>query len=487
MTDADGKFRWEAVATFDEGAAESAHESHLSVEVFFSGTDHLAPAAAAAEVAVGLPRILLEPLEPVARGDAITLRGMVLLGNRPMAEVDLEVAEQGSVQSGTAGEFAFLYQVAGDLPLGTSDVTVTAPNLDVSASTPLEIRSAVSIVVTPIEKVRPGEMTLLQATLRDDRLAAIPQATLRSDGGVEVVTDNLGVALLELAVPADEDASAFFITLTFDGDDQHMPLTYFTGVPLSPPAGLNWLLWVGAASGVVVLVAAVYAGRKVRRVPLPVLVRRRRITASPAPEVASTLDAETLAKEEPIETQAQVTLEVGFNKAADLPYVWGVGEEIIATLTGVDAEGQALVGAEIAVTVAGEEPVTLVIGDDGACTLHWTASELGEHTVSAAFAGDEDHLPASEIRNFRVVDFRAEIVRLFNSFLDWARASTGSAIDKATPREVELMLVSSSLPVSQKSLDELISRFEEADYSEHPIARRHYEAMYRAWREVVEE
>ena len=487
LTDVDGRFSWETVATFDEGVAESDHESHLSVEVFFSGTDHLAPAAAAAEVAVGLPRILFEPLEPVARGDAVTLRGMVLLGNRPMAEVDLEVAEQGSVQSGTAGEFAFLYQVAGDLPLGTSDVTVTAPNLDVSASTPLEIRSAVSIVVTPIEKVRPGEMTLLQATLRDDRLAAIPQATLRSDGGVEVVTDDLGVALLELAVPADEDASAFFVTLTFDGDDQHMPLTYFTGVPLSPPAGFNWLLWVGAASGVVVLVAAVYAGRKVRRVPLPALVRRRRVTASPAPEVASTLDAETLAKEEPIETQAQVTLEVEFNKAADLPNVWGVGEEVIVTLTAVDAEGQALVGAEIAVTVAGEEPVALVIGDDGACTLHWTASELGEHTVSAAFAGDEDHLPASEIRNFRVVDFRAEIVRLFNSFLDWARSSTGSAIDKATPREVELMLVSSSLPVSQKSLDELISRFEEADYSEHPIARRHYEAMYRAWLEVVEE
>ena len=487
VTDADGKFSWEAIATFDEGVAESAHESHLSVEVFFSGTDHLAPAAAAAEVAVGLPRILLEPLEPVARGDAITLRGMVLLGNRPMAEVDLDVAEQGSVQSGTAGEFAFLYYVAGDLPLGTSDVTVTAPNLDVSASAPLEVRSAVSIVVTPVKEVRPGEMTLLQATLRDDRLAPISEATLRSDGGVDVVTDDLGVALLELVVPDEEDASALFVTITFDGNDQHMPLSYFTGVPLSPPAGFNWFLWGGAASGVVVLAVAVYAGRKVRYVPLPALVRRRRITASPESDAASTLEAEALAKEEPIETQAQVTLEVGFNKAADLPEVWGVGEEVIVTLTAVDAEGQALVGAEIAVAVADEEPVALVSGDDGSCTLHWTASEPGEHTVSATLAGDEDRPPASEIRNFRVVDFRAEIVRLYNSFLEWARAGTGSALDKATPREVELMLVSSSLHVSQKSLDELISRFEEADYSEHPIARRHYETMYRAWREVVEE
>ena len=200
LTDADGKFSWETVAMFDEEVAESPHESHLAVEVFFSGTDHLAPAAAAAEVAVGVPRILLEPLEPVARGDAVTLRGTVLLGNRPMPDIDLDVAEQGSVQSGAAGEFSYRYHVADDLPLGTSDVTVTAPNLDVSASVPLEVRSAVSIVVTPVEEVRPGEMTLLQAALQDDRRAPIAGAAVRSDDGVEVVTDDLGVALLELTV-----------------------------------------------------------------------------------------------------------------------------------------------------------------------------------------------------------------------------------------------------------------------------------------------
>ena len=40
------------------------------------------------------------------------------------------------------------------------------------------------------------------------------------------------------------------------------------------------------------------------------------------------------------------------------------------------------------------------------------------------------------------------------------------------------------LGVDQKSLDEFISRFEEADYSEHPITRRHYEAAYRAWHTI---
>ena len=83
------------------------------------------------------------------------------------------------------------------------------------------------------------------------------------------------------------------------------------------------------------------------------------------------------------------------------------------------------------------------------------------------------------------MEFREEIVRLYNVFLDWAKERADDVTEQSTPREVEVILVSQGLPVPQKALDELISRFEEADYSEHPIARRHYEAMYRAWSAVV--
>ena len=105
--------------------------------------------------------------------------------------------------------------------------------------------------------------------------------------------------------------------------------------------------------------------------------------------------------------------------------------------------------------------------------------------MSADFEGDEFNLPASVSDRFRVVDYREEIVSLYNDFLEWAGVRVGSITEQSTPREVELMLVSEGVPVDQKSLDELISRFEEADYSEHPISRRHYEAMYRAWRTVL--
>ena len=485
-TDAEGNFSWETVALFDGGGEDSPHESPLVMGVAFAGTDHLAPSAAAADVVIGVPRVLLEPLETVARGDAVTLRGTALLGNRPFEGVELTVGDQGGAVSDATGAFDYRYQVSSDHPLGTSEVTVAATDLNISATVRFEVRSAPNMIVTSVDTLRPGEPAMLHVTLLDDRWEGIPRAMLRMNDDVVVVTDGVGEALLEIMPPESEEVLTLPFTFTFGGDDRQMPLTYFIGIPVTPH-GFNWLLWVGAPGVVAALAAAGYAGRKLNVVPAPAVGRRRAV-----PEVATSPEAsgdDTLerAEEAPVETRTEVTLEITFTKPAeDLPDVWGVGELVGITVRAMDSQDDAIAGVELAVTVAGEDAAMLVTDDDGALALHIAADDVGEHTISVAFAGDEDHLPVSVSRTYRVVEYREEIVRLYNEFLDWARARIGSDLDQATPREVELMLVTSGTRVPQKSLDELISRFEEADYSEHPIARRHYESMYRAWRAVVE-
>ena len=47
------------------------------------------------------------------------------------------------------------------------------------------------------------------------------------------------------------------------------------------------------------------------------------------------------------------------------------------------------------------------------------------------------------------------------------------------------MVVGSGLPVNQRALEEVIARFEEADYSLHQISRPRFESMYRACRELM--
>ena len=484
VTGADGAFVWEGVASLDPRAPSDAVETTFELAVAFAGTDHLAPSAAAAEVVVGVPRIVMEPADPVARGSAVDLRGTVLVGNRPAPGVELTVDGTSAGQSSESGAFTYSYFVDEDAPLRTREAVIAADSLDINATASFAVKSAVSMIVAPLDKVRPGRLVRLEARLQDDRGEGIPWATLQTSDGAEVVTDASGVALLELVVPDDENLTAVPLTFTFEGNDRLMPLTYFIGVPLTP-VGFNWLLWVGTPGLIALLAVAGYAGQRMKVVQLPQFVRQRLPAGTPPDDVAAGMDGEIIVEEAPRETRRSTTLGMGFDKSAqDLPNVWGVGEKVTLRAVLADDEGRTLAGATLTVTVDGSD-TEITTDKDGACTLHWTGTEPHEYAVSAAFAGDDDHLPVEASQSFCVVDFREEIVRLYNAFLRWAGDATGSALDQATPREVELLLVSRGAPVGQKSLDELISRFEEADYSEHPIGRRHYEAMYRAWRAVV--
>ncbi len=487
-TDAEGRFAWDARAVFDEGSARGPHESAMSVEVVFDDTEQLASSRATLDVAVGLPRVLVEPLAPVVRGAGAVLRGTVLLGTHPVPGAELNVGPDLVFRSNDVGAFVQTYPVPGDGPLGTAELVIDAPALDAGATATLVVRSAANLIVTPVGRVRPGGMTLLQVALLDDTGTGIPLAAVRSSQGVDATTDESGVAMLELAVPAEEALHGSFVEFTYAGDDLHAPLgtPYFWEGAITP-AGINWLLWAGIPGLLAVAAAAAYSGRRFRVRPLAVLARWRRAEAGPAagPDAA---DQGTGLEDDAGPAPRPVLLWIAFRKEAeDLADVWGVGEEVRITVNVSDEEGRAVAGAIVEVAVAGDAPSQLaVVGNDGAYTFGWTGAEPGEYPVSAEFAGDYDYLPSSESRILRVVDFREEIVRLYNLFWEWAKETTGGVTERSTPREVELILVSRGLPVPQKALDELISRFEEADYSEHPIARRHYEAMYRAWSAVME-
>ena len=487
MTDAEGRFSWDARAAFDEDSAHAPYESALAVEVLFEDTDHLASSRATLEVAVGLPRILVESLEPVARGGEAVLRGTVLLGTYPAPDAELTVGPAGGFRTNDVGTFTHPYPVSPDEPLGNTELVVAAPALDASVTVPLAVKSAANLIVTPVGRVRPGRTTLLQAALLDDTGTGIPGAALRSSQGVEAVTDDFGIAMLELAVPETEELPGSLVEFAYTGDDLHTPLAvpYFWEGAITP-AGFNWLLWVGIPGLIALAAGAVFASRGFRMMPLPALMRRKGGLAGPVlpPSAAGGGEED---EEDAGPTLQPVQLQIAFEKAApDLADVWGVGEEVNIAVSVTDEEGLALAGAIVDVSVADDAPLQLaVVGNDGTYTFSWSGAELGEYPVSVEFSGDYNYLPSSGSRTLRIVDFREEIVHLYGVFLDWARERAVGITEQSTPREVEVLLVTQGVPIPQKALDELISRFEEADYSEHPIERRHYEVMYRAWNAVV--
>ena len=480
-TATDGTFTWEHIFT----AATDA-----PVQVGFGGTEELASAEAYWPLTVDAPLIVLEPPEAVARGETAPLRGVVAVGSHLMPGVELTVDGAATVQTNPAGAFLHRYAVPADAPLGVQQVTVAAPNLEAETSVELRVKSATSIIAVPLEKVKPGKEFVLEVRLLDDRGAGIPGAVINTGGGLSATTDANGAARFTLQVPDDDNLTAVPVSFRFAGDDTHMPLIYSLGVPMTITS-FNWL-WVVLPLAVLAAGGGAYWGGY-RRLGLgaqvesaaPVVQPPVTPTASPEQDMGPEEDNVSVEPApEPVPTRLDLSLT---RPGPDLPPVWGVGEEVpcVAVVSGEDGQGLSQLAVELG--LAGTEPLKAVTDADGRAEGNGTARELGEHQATAAFAGNDDYLPSSARASFRVVDFREEVVRLYNDFLDWVGPRVAGLTPDSTPREMEAQTVGSGLAINQRALEELISRFEQAEYSTHDIERRQYESMYRAWRALAGE
>ena len=260
-----------------------------------------------------------------------------------------------------------------------------------------------------------------------------------------------------------------------------MPLNYFLVVPVSPPS-FNWLLWVVLPAFLLLTGAGGYGVYRMRAAGVQLAVPRWSAGAmrtASRPSEAGTDETESLP--EPLVTTLELQISGPGTATGN---VFGLDEEVVVTGRLINEDGAPVSGRSIEL----REPLgDLVVFDtdiSGEFRLVLKAEERGEFSLSAGFEGDSSYLEASASVSYRVVEFREEMVRVFGEFMEWA-ARLDVGIAGQSPRETESILVSSGVPIDQRALDELVTRFEEADYSEHDIERRHYEAMYQAWRTII--
>ncbi len=474
---------------------ENQTEAIRNIAFGFDGTDRLAPAIRSHALTVGLPWLSVEPTEPVARGETAILRGTVLLGSRPTLDAVVTTPSGAQTLTNAAGSFVLRYPVPSDAPLGREEVPVSVaglgPGLDLNAVVPLDVKSSVSLVVVPLEDVRPGQQVLVQASLLDDEGRGIAGATVNSSQGEQAETDNLGVAQLVVEVPEEADTLAVPVSFTYEGDGIHLPLEYLASLPVTQ-TGFNWLLWAGLPALVVVVLLSGFAARRWSSLALPGGIRLRVRNGRNAETMTAggllSADAESDEPEpEPVPDPEATSLELAIESPApDLPAVWGPGEQVTVLVTLSVEDGPVLPHLWLELQIPGGERVPLQTDQQGRCDYTWQADTLGEFAFTAEFGESDQYLASTASAEFRVVDFREEIVRLYNNFAAW----TGELIARTsgrTPRELESILVASGESMDFRAVDEIISRFEEADYSEHEIGRRQYESMYRAWNLVVED
>jgi hypothetical protein len=152
---------------------------------------------------------------------------------------------------------------------------------------------------------------------------------------------------------------------------------------------------------------------------------------------------------------------------APFPLTWGADEPLELVITCQDEEtGESLLSVD-----GGEARMVLL--ENGTATISLKL-EKGHHKISvSAIAGDDSWA------NVRIVDYREEIVRIFN---DMCKRFMGAVQDgdDLTPREIERS-AGAQMPETKRTwLNDAVTVFELANYSVHQIRRADFERMYRA-------
>jgi hypothetical protein len=171
--------------------------------------------------------------------------------------------------------------------------------------------------------------------------------------------------------------------------------------------------------------------------------------------------------------------------AQPFPDVWGRGDDLIIVFT-VDGSRYTLAQASLDIELGPDSTTRAPVGQQGRVSQEHTYRSAGQYEIKAVLVKEvrNGYVPAS--RMVRIVDYREEIVRLNNEMVATLQTRGMALTAKMTAREVETRLTRAMPALHRETAGGLISVFEEANYSLHPMARSAYERMYLACLEVKE-
>jgi hypothetical protein len=220
--------------------------------------------------------------------------------------------------------------------------------------------------------------------------------------------------------------------------------------------------------------------------------RRRRRPTIKVPEAGMEAEIEEgLPPEEGEEKEGYaggdiVRIEIHFPQIEDsFPDVWGSGEPLTVLLRLKDRNGDAIPSQNAEIDWGDRETVQANADGEGQIRLEHVYNIKGEYTISASYTDKDTGKRISSWRKIRIVDYREEMVRLFNEMLETLNLRDIHIDPEMTAREIEVLLAERLEGVPGGTIRRIVARFEEANYSLHPVARSSYESMYLSITEVL--
>lgn len=152
------------------------------------------------------------------------------------------------------------------------------------------------------------------------------------------------------------------------------------------------------------------------------------------------------------------------------PLTWGTDEPLELEIRDKAESGH---GAMLTIDGNAASPVLL---ENGVALVRLEPGK-GPHRITVSPIGGAPPEAASRA-DVRIVDYREEIVQMFNELCGDFKARVEGASDRMTPRELAAY-VNARAPGGRPPVSEtVVGIFETANYSEHAMRRNDYEQMY---------
>ena len=248
---------------------------------------------------------------------------------------------------------------------------------------------------------------------------------------------------------------------------------------LTPPEGVEIPIFplVVAGGGIIAVVLIAMGALRMPRLRFP---ERASTKKAPKPVRQEIVIEQPAPAPAPIYKKAPVTVVFPMIRP-QYPDVWGVAEKAIIVFR---AEDRALLNQRdiqgLSASIRGAE-VPLVFYK-GEARIERTFPEIGEVPIVVDLKVKGERMVRRTTRLLRIVRYREEIADLFAEFKDEVSRTITPLRPDATPWEIHDAILDVNKNVSQIALREIVSSFEEAKFSNHPVGRPTYEKMILALR-----
>lgn len=459
---------------------------------YFDGSETYLNSSASGTLKILGITILPTTNTTLIRSDSVSLTGRVLAGDLPVDYEPLNVLACGKEivwrePTDSRGYFNFTFPVWNSSAFANQSLGPIVIEYDAArfpglcATQNVTIVARTSLMCNATRTLKPADTLNITVSLNDDQEQPMENTPIKlecdfnrhdSSTLMNVTGSNGKVAYTDILIPPGASSNLTY-TVSFPGNATYLPSTYYGSVKVFSTSGPINLLFIifGAIlpASLTILSAAVWKKRK---------ASKSKVEPS-APLVSDVLPIVVPA----LPSKEKAQLHIRFPQISNpFPNVWGIKEPLTieVELKGID---EPVSPEDFSLRIDDEREVSFKA--PGSTFLsNFVFDVKGIHKLKAKFLGNSDLEEVNSEAEVKIVDYREEIVDLFNSFFKSAKTKFQGVQEEMTPRELQTTIVNQIDASKQEPLETTVSIFEIADYSLHEMARKDYERIYIALKKL---